>query len=80
MKLATHPLVVAVALGLLPAHALAEDEERDDRSVPPCADCPDADLPGDASSSPVAPQHDAAIAELLGALQSMPSPKDAPLD
>ncbi len=67
MKLAAHPLVVAVALGLLPAHALAEEdagERRRDDSLgtgpTPCAGCPEA---GD----------DVAIQGVLDALQALPS-------
>jgi len=68
MKLAAHPLVVAVALGVLPAHALAESEvaePRDRDTERPCTDCREPEA--------AAADDDPAIDALLDALRDLPS-------
>lgn len=62
MKLAAHPLVVAVALGVLPAHALAEDRDEEE-PVSPCTTCGGAEERVD---------DDPAIEALLDALRDLP--------
>lgn len=83
MKLAAHPLVVAVALGVLPAHALADD--RDDEGPGPCTDCGDTEaVPGERSMLDVprveAEADDPAIDALLDALRELPTPEAVDAD
>jgi hypothetical protein len=47
MKLDAHPLVVAVALGLLGPGALASEEDEDSRAEACCPPSPDHDAFGD---------------------------------
>jgi len=81
MKVAAHPMVVAVALGLLSPASLEAVQERDDRRSP-CSDCEGEALPPTATVAAVSPEVDDALVVELGEAPSAlgvtaESPSDA---